>query len=335
MKMMNKHAISLNAEAIGYRALASINSPRNIAKVHSVFDRAFYLQINKNSLIAVIKNADYIGPFSIQIKYSNNLSFKSIGIKDNMNVTFADKHVASEKKFLSIRLDKPSTWSPPKPPEKKSLLNTELISLNLRVFRDQIYKCPSREGLVPILEKVELTGPINLFLKEQESSFSEKARPYIERLMWGLHWGDANMVLSNASSMLGLGPGLTPSCDDFLAGLMISLTLGGKTLIKERKHDHSFFKKLFGEICKSAKSKTTIYSNNLLTQARLGEGNKAVIELIHSLLTKDLNAVANSTKTLIDMGETSGADIAIGIYYGIRFLISKLELSGLEEAGDI
>ncbi|MBI4228447.1 MAG: DUF2877 domain-containing protein [Deltaproteobacteria bacterium] len=332
---MHEHAISLNAEKIGYKALTSIRNTRNSVKVHSFFEHALYLQINDNSLITVIKNGDYINPRSILINDSKDLNFKSLGIEDKMNVSFIDEYAVPDKNFLSIRLVEPSTWSPPKTPEKRSVLNVALISLNLRVFRDQIYRCPSREGLVAILEKVELTGPINLFLKPQENSFSEKARPYIERLMWGLHWGDSNMVLSNASSMLGLGPGLTPSCDDFLAGLMTSLTLGGKTLIKERKHDHNFFKKLFGEICKSAKRKTTIYSNHLLAQARRGEGNKAVIELIHSLLTGDLNQVATRSRTLVNMGETSGADIAIGIYYGIRFLISKLELSELEEAGDI
>lgn len=332
---MNENAISLDAEEIGYKALTAINKPRNIARVHSVFDHAFYLQFNKDSLVSVIKNGDYIGPHSILINDSKVTNFNSIGIKENMHVNFVDKNAASNKNLLTIRLDRPPIWSPPKNPKKDSLLSKGLISLNLRVFRDQIYKCPSREGLVPILEKVELTGPINLFLKPQGSNVSDKARPYIERLMWGLQWGDSDMVLPNASSMLGLGPGLTPSCDDFVAGLMISLTLGGKTLIKERKHYHNFLKKLFGEICKLAKRKTTVYSNHLLTQARVGEGNKAIIDLIHSLLTQDFNRVANCTETLINMGETSGADIAVGIYYGIRFLVSKLELSELEEAGDI
>lgn len=332
---MNKHAISLDAEAIGYRVLTSISNPRSIARVHSIFDHALYLQINKGRLVSVIKNGDYIGPHSILISDSKDTNFKALGIRENMHATFVDKNAASEQNSLTIRLGMATTWSPPKNPKKNSLLSKGLISLNLRVFRDQIYKCPSREGLVPVLEKVELPGPINLFLKAQGSNLSDKARPYIERFMWGLHWRDSDMILSNAASMLGLGPGLTPSCDDFLVGLMISLTRGRKALIKERSHDHDFLKKLFGEICKSAKRKTTIYSNHLLTQARAGEGNKAIIDLIHSLLTGNLNQVANRTDTLIKMGETSGADIAVGIYYGIRFLISKLELSELEEAGDI
>lgn len=332
---MNEHGISLDAEGIGYRVLPTISNPKVIVRVHSVFDHALYLTFKRERLLSVIKNGDYIGPYSILVNNSKDMNFNSMGIKENIHVDFVDKHAVPDKNLLTIRIDSPPIWSPPKNPKKDSLLSKALISLNLRVFRDQIYKCRSREGLVPILENVELTGPINLFLKPQESNFSDKARPYIERLMWALQWGDSNMGLSNASSMLGLGPGLTPSCDDFLAGLMISLTLGGKILIKQRKNDHNFFKKLFGQIYKSAKLKTTIYSNHLLAQARVGEGNKAIIDLIHSILTEDVKQVANCTETLINIGETSGADIAVGIYYGIRFLISKLELSELEEARDI
>lgn len=332
---MINNSIYLNAEAIGYRALTAISNPRKIARVHSVFDHAFYLQVDKNRLIPVIKDGEYIGPSSILIGDAKDLSFRSTRIKESAPAVLSGRTIILNDSLVFIRLDKTAVWVPPKNPKKRSLLSKALISLNLRVFRDQIYNCPSREGLVPILEKVELAGPINLFLKPQGSNFADQARPYIERLMWGLHWGDAEMALSSASSMLGLGPGLTPSCDDFLAGLMVSLTRGGKTLIGGRKNERNFYKILFREICKAANRKTTTYSNHLLAQARGGEGNKATIELIHAILTEDVNRVADCTSSLINIGETSGGDIAVGVYYGIRFLISKLELSELEQAGDI
>jgi hypothetical protein len=148
--------------------------------------------------------------------------------------------------------------------------------------------------------------------------------------MWGLFRGDLHTVISKASSILGLGPGLTPSCDDFLAGLILGLTIGGKLLQEKRNSELRFYRKVSAEICRVAKGKTTIYSQTFLNQARRGEGPRAVVELIHSLLTKNPNHVAAISKTVINMGETSGADIAIGIYYGIRFLLSKLELSELE-----
>jgi hypothetical protein len=314
----------LIAESIGHRALKGLSSSRNKAKVHSIFDRAFYIQIGKNSFISVIKNRDYISPTSILLRNFDDKSFKTIGIKEGMNVEF-DKHIIHiGDNVLTIKLGRSSTWFLPTFP-KSTLIKLGDIGFNLRVLRDIIYTCPTREGLVPLLENVELYGPLQFFLHKQEPSISERARPNIETLMWGLFKYDRYMAVNKALPILGLGPGLTPSCDDFLAGLILSLNVGGKALLKERKNELGFYREISSEICQLAKVKTTIYSQVLLNQARVGEGPKAVVELIHGILTKDPYNVANVSKTVINMGETSGADIAIGVFYGVRFLLSRLE----------
>jgi len=316
---------SLTAEAIGYKALKALSGSSRTAKVHSIFDRAFYIQIDRNTLISVIKNNDYISPTSISVKEPKDKSFKSIGIKEGMTIVIYNHSLLFGDNALTIKLRKCSNWSPPPIPEQDDLTGLTGIGLNLRILRDVIYTSPTREGLVPLLENVELYGPLNIFVRPQEPNVSERARPNIETMMWGLYRGDLDMVLKNVESILGLGPGLTPSCDDFLTGLMISLTIGGKALLKKDKGKLGFYRKVSAEICRLAKVKTTIYSQILLNQARFGEGPKAVLDLVHSLLTKKPPHVANVSKTVIHMGETSGADIAIGIFYGIRFLLSQLE----------
>jgi uncharacterized protein DUF2877 len=324
------HSNLLIAESVGHRTLKALSGSRRM-KVHSVFDHAFYIQIGNNSLATVIKNKNYISPTSILLKNSKDRSFKSIGIVEEMKVKFDEHALIFGDNVLVIKLGRASTWFSPLFP-KNSLMSLTDISLNLRVLRDVIYTCPSpsREGLIPLLENVELYGALKLFLHPQEPTLSERARPNIETLMWGLFRGDFDTVISKALSILGLGPGLTPSCDDFFTGLILSLTIGGKVLLKKKKSELDFHRRVSAEICRVARGKTTIYSQTFLNQARFGEGPKAVVELIHSLLTKNPNYVAAASKTVINMGETSGADIAVGIYYGIRFLLSKLELSELE-----
>jgi len=318
------HSISLIAESVGYKALKALMGSKR-AKVHSVFDHAFYIQSRSNSLIiSVIKNENYISPTSILIKDFGSKSFKTIGVVEGMRAKF-DKHaLIFGDDAIAIKFGKSSNQSPLSFP-KRSSISPSGISLNLRVLRDMIYTSPTREGLVPLLENVELHGPLQFFLQPQKPTFSETARPYIDMLMRGLFGGDFHTVINGALSILGLGPGLTPSCDDFLTGLILSLNLGGKALIKDRRKQLSFYQRVSDEIRRAAKGKTTIYSQTLLDQARRGEGPKAVIELIHSLLTKDPSRVAAVSKTVIEMGETSGADIAIGVYYGIRFLVSQIE----------
>jgi hypothetical protein len=68
-----------------------------------------------------------------------------------------------------------------------------------------------------------------------------------------------------------------------------------------------------------------------LNDARLGEGPKAILDLIYGLITENIDQVFKVSKTVIGMGDTTGADIAIGIFYGIRFLISRIELKELHE----
>ncbi len=320
----------LEAKAIGYKALKSLSSSKKTARVHSVFDRGFYIQFGKNHLINVIKNASYMAPSSILIELPDNVSFNSIGIKEGMRVKIDKKSMTIGHEALEIKFSKSSAWSPSTPPNRDDLISAVKISLNLRILRDIIYTCPSREGLVLLLENVELYGPTQLFLKPQKPSFSETARPYIETLMWGLFGGNLNTIVGMVSQILGLGPGLTPSCDDFLTGLILSLNVGGKLLSRRKKNELGFYRKISSEICRAAKEKTTIYSQNSLNGARNEEGPKAVVELVFCLLTKDPNEVGAVSKTVINMGETSGADIAIGVYYGIRFLLSRLELSELE-----
>lgn len=317
------HSISLIAESVGYKALKVLMGSKR-AKVHSVFDHAFYIQSGSNSLISVTKNRNYISPASILIKNFDDKSFKSTGVVEGMGVKFDKQALIFGDDALAIKLGKSSNRTLLSFPRHPSISLTG-ISLNLRVLRDVIYTCPSREGLIPLLENVELHGSLQFFLQPQKPTFSEMARPHIDILMRGLFGGDFHIVINGALSILGLGPGLTPSCDDFLTGLMLSLNLGGKALLKDRKKPISFYRRVSDEIRRAAKGKTTIYSQTFLDQARRGEGPKAVIELIHNLLTKDPSRVATNAKTVIEMGETSGADIAIGVYYGIRFLVSQVE----------
>lgn len=325
-----KHSAALEAEAMGYRVLNALKDLKGKTVVQSVFEHAIYIT-GGNTLIKVIDNKEYISPTSIVIDKPERLSFKSFDIEEGTEIIINESELSTPENGFSIDLSKASTWYPPKFSELTARLSLEEINLNLRVLHDVIYTCPSREGLVPLLENIEIYGPMEVFLKEQRPTVSEKARPYIERLMWGLFSGDLESITGNAESILGLGPGLTPSCDDFLAGLILSLQLGSRILNKNDTAVLGFYNKASEEILRIAKCKTTIYSVSFLNEAVHGEGPSAIIDLICSVFTQSPDHVAKASRTLIGMGETSGADISIGICYGLRFLISRIELRELHE----
>ena len=216
-------------------------------------------------------------------------------------------------------------------PKDTELISVEEINLKLRIFKDIIYTSPSREGLVPLLENVDKFGPMEVFVKDQKSGMSEKARPYIDALMWGIMSGDIETIKNSAQSILGLGPGLTPSCDDFIAGLILTLNTASTSLCRDEPKAVEFFEKISEELATLAKEKTTIYSSWFISESAMGEGPKVAVELIFSIISNSPEKVAELSKKLIAVGATSGADIAIGIYYAIRFLTSRLELKELSE----
>ncbi len=331
---MNKektHSGLLQAELIGNKVLESLKRSRNDLLGHDVFEHAIYIHDGNEVLIKIIKDKEFVSPNSIVISGMGDLSFKSLDIENGTKLEFYDDKIASKENGFTVNIASASIWHPPEFSNKSDLLSVEEINLNQRILNDIIYTSPSREGLVPLLENVEKYGPLEVFVKEQKPTISEKARPYIDVLMWGIMSGEIEAIKKSAGSILGLGPGLTPSCDDFLAGLMLSLNNAGASLFRNEPNTVIFFSKLSKEISTLAKEKTTIYSQSFLNEAALGQGPKTALDLIFSIITKSPDQVAELSKRLIGVGATSGADISIGIYYGIRFLTSRIELRDLNE----
>lgn len=322
--MQNRNAaVPLNVETMGidaWEALAGLDGP---ARVRGAFDNSFYVQVGRLELVRVIRHGEYVSPGAVVAgERDRDFSFRSMGIEEGMEVARAENDILIGGRFAIADMDRVPKWRPPPSPDGAAARPLEVTRLNLRVLRDAIYSCPSREGLVPLLESVEIVGSLEFFLKPRGDSFAERARPHVERMMWGLFSRDAEAVEESAAAVTGLGPGLTPSGDDFLCGLIAGIGTGRDLLNVD---DGGFFDEVSGRVYAAAVDKTTIFSLNMLREALEGKSPLAVISLVHSLLTKDASETARAARTLVRMGETSGADIAVGVFYGIRFLLSGLE----------
>ena len=314
---MDVKTIGVNA----YETLVNLEGP---ASVEGSFENSFYIKVGECELIRVTRYEQYVSASSVIVDEKDRTSgFKSMGIKQGMEVICGKKDILVGKRFAIADIHGAAKWRPPRVPDSGSVRPLEVMKLNLRVLRDVIYTCPSREGLVPLLENVELVGSIDLFLKPRADSFAERARPGIERMMWGIFSLDKAAVMESAKTIIGLGPGLTPSCDDFLCGLLVSLKAGATVL--DISDDAGFFDEIAEDIYEEARKRTTVFGSSMLREARDGVCPLAVTGLINCLLTEDLERTAEASKMLLAMGETSGADIAIGVFYGIRFLVSRLE----------
>lgn len=329
--MQLKNSNQIKAELVGYKVLDLLKSADSKIMNQRVFEHAIYMHDGEDAFIRIIKDKHFIGPSSIVISGMDNLSFKSLVIIEGTKLKLLGDKITSTEGSFSLHIANAPVWKQPGLPEDTEIISLEEINLNLRVLKDIIYTAPSKEGLVPLLENVEKLGPLEVFAKEQKLTVSEKARPYIDALMWGIFSGDLNTIKRSTEPILGLGPGLTPSCDDFLAGLLMSLNIAGSIIFRNESETVKFFTNVSNEISSLAKVKTTLYSQSFISEASSGEGPKPAIDMVHSIVTESPQEVANKSKLIVSIGSTSGADMAIGIYYGIRFLTSRIELRDLNE----
>lgn len=121
-------------------------------------------------------------------------------------------------------------------------------------------------------------------------------------------------VVTAAERLVGLGPGLTPSGDDVLAGLMVTLRHLGAATGSARAVDLAGW--LGATATFDARTRTTPISATLLHCAARGEACPEVLAVLRALAGRQ--PLEPALRRLCELGHTSGADLAQGIAIGLE-----------------
>jgi hypothetical protein len=127
--------------------------------------------------------------------------------------------------------------------------------------------------------------------------------------------GDLAGAVEAAERIVGLGPGLTPSGDDILCGLMVSLRLVGGAV----RHGETavwLADWLGAAVTADAGTRTTALAATLLHCAAAGNAGAEVTAVLRCLAGREPPAAA--VRRLLAVGHTSGADLAHGVLAGCR-----------------
>jgi hypothetical protein len=117
------------------------------------------------------------------------------------------------------------------------------------------------------------------------------------------------------AALVGAGPGLTPSGDDALCGVMLGLRLAGRQEAVGRVWDD----------VRPRLGATTTLSASLLREAVDGYALPDLVRLGEALVAGDRPAVTDATRGLAAVGHTSGLDLLAGFW-------GALEAAGLATA---
>ena len=139
-----------------------------------------------------------------------------------------------------------------------------------------------------------------------EAMLREKA----ERLLHLLLHDDLPGATECAVGMIGLGPGLTPSGDDFLTGLFAVLNIEGSPARRLRR--------ICGDILERATPLTHPISLAALKTSAQGRVRQSIVDLLDNLFDEDAPLDDAVLSRVMRIGSTSGRDILAGVLCGAR-----------------
>jgi len=176
----------------------------------------------------------------------------------------------------------------------------------------------------PDLKRVERRDDLFQSKAKLEICLKKLLWERIDYLLFSIKKNNWQDVSSAIRSILGMGPGLTPSGDDFLAGFISAGVVLGRVL----SNINDMVTKISRSITEESQGMTTCISISMLEDAANGEMSEPFMKFMKSvLLTNNLEQIALFTKELGSIGATSGEDLYNGIATGIWFF--KMRSSSL------
>lgn len=295
-KTVHIYEVSLmkNAKSGDVEFLHMVENSKLKGFVHSTFNRTFNFQcIQTGELYTVACRKLDNGPNTLIIDVE---SFESMDIEVNDRVSVENKTLYIADK-IAISTETTVKWECflPTYPAENEILKQNLTKMKLFI---------EMHGKGGGIKKNLLSE--SLFEAEMSKMLEKRTNLLFNELV-NLRMGNA---LKHALSLIGLGPGLTPSGDDFLVGLFTILNLKNSPYYEQR----SFCE----DVLMKAKHLTNDISYAALKKAAHGKVRESIIYLVASLIggnEEDLNLSLNK---VLNIGSSSGTDIALGIVCGLE-----------------
>ena len=309
---------STRAMSIGETAREVFQSMEKAGKVHSVFEHTINIVSPDESLVTVACKMVDDSPINIKV---DSIRFKEIGRPTaSMPVVVKDGSIIIGNCLSITGLREVPTWRPDitLPPEVEAYRILEAVQIAAHMV--DVYGQP--EGFKPLLSYI-----LGLVHTEPERTpirgwnpFAEMALPHVEGLVSCFELGDTEGAAEEASHLIGLGPGLTPSGDDFLCGLLGTLSLVSPFLGEQGK-DVGDLKRT---VISSINGKTNSISREYLKQYARGNPSGSTSKRIQSILDGVESSIEDSRISLCQVGHSSGTDIALGVITAFSILYRSI-----------
>lgn len=287
----------LDAASVGVLASRALRGEGE-AGVIARFERSFCLDVG-GTLITIGDASLYDGPLTIRLKQL----FADNDVETGQRWTTSPDRLRRNDGLI-IDLTAAPIWTPdhPKTPPHPARLRRGLAHLLARLEKRNL----PEEGLIGLVvtdrqvrnavERAALV-PIDALRKHLPRQLADDAV-------------DSPLI----ADLIGLGPGLTPSGDDLLCGVLVTCRHLGETRTVER----------LGEAVNAAAvAATTPISRAHLAAAAEGYAAAPLHHLLHALIDDDRPAIAEALDAVAQIGHSSGLDALAGMVLALTAWLSR------------
>lgn len=291
--------MTLRAARMGaFAAQALVDGGRG--RVHSVFQRSAYLAI-EGQLICFGSPAMGDGPLNLVCEPwpREEARLAALGADEPVHV---ERRLVLVGRSLAISLAGAEVWAP-RPVQASDQAR---LDLGLAALASALPEVLPEQGLADLL-RAGGEGPDDVpqapvAVREAAAGFG---RLVAEAMAEGTYEGGTESI----ASLIGLGPGLTPSGDDFLGGMLVALSLQGRNALRDS---------LWGAAQPLVATLTTDISGAHLTAAATGFGSAALHELLNAVIAGDTRSIPVHLGAVTSIGHTSGFDALAGAVIVLR-----------------
>ena len=255
------------------------------------------------------------GPANIVTSLPTTSDFTHYGIEPGARVRFDADLTLLNIGSLSVSLHNATLWQSPiatfGAPLPPSQIKANLVELGRWVNLTN----PTSSGLTELFPHLEALRSGTYLPPANADPVTFLAGQAINCLLPALRTTDRWSIKKSASSLIGLGPGLTPSGDDYLAGLLLSLAAAAKLLPESFTLAQN---ELSNTVIEVAPQLTNDISYQMLLFAARETGSELMENTVVALFcaNQTKSSLIQAAEELATVGSSSGFDQLLGIMSG-------------------